>query len=475
MMIYNEFRPVTFDEVVGQEVSVQIMRNQAKSDNPANAFIVTGIHGTGKTTIAKIFGRALNCEHPVNGNPCNTCSSCKDYFSGKNYDIIEIDAASKNSVDDIRDIQKELMYQPQRKKKVYVFDEVHMLTNSAWNSFLKTIEEPPANVVFVFCTTEINKIPDTIKSRCMRLDLQRIPNDEIYKNIENICNLKGCEYDEEGLYMISNLANGSMRDALSLLEKCISYGELTYTNISDVLGIVDVQSVIDIINDVISNKITRALNTIEELFRKGKDLNQLVADMMRVVRNIMIAQSCTDPELFDMNVEYFKDIKMSTKDCYYMINELSKLMQNIKNSETPKVLVDIYLMQISQNVSASFSEDSTVKEPVKAKEPVSAKAEPKVENKAADTNVNAVEDIKKNEKVDELNHNNYLHYKVDLIRSYDINSPELTALLSSQIFTRKDAFVIRTTAVDILIEEDITKRLKDITGKDLSVKVFLQK
>lgn len=450
-MIYNEFRPVIFDEVKGQEVAVKIIRNQAKN-NTANAFIFVGKHGTGKTTIAKIFARSLNCEHQEDGNPCNECSSCTEYFNGVNFDITEIDGASNNSVDDVRQIQEQLVYSPQRKKKVYIIDEAHMLSTGAFNALLKTLEEPPKYVLFILCTTEVNKLPATIRSRCVTINFQSIPTHEISNNLEDICQIKGIEYETEGLKLIANIANGSMRDALSMLEKCLSYGELTYRNISDVLGVVDINTVVDIVKSIITHQPIKALDRVYELYNKGKDFLQLTNDLIRIFRNIMVLQTTREPSLFDMDISILNGVSCSETDCYNAINELSKLLANLKYADNQKVLMDVCLLQVSQLIKGGTVEEKPNEIPVEEK-----KIEP--EKPSVPT-----------EKVF-IDHNDYLICKVDLIKSYEVNSKEVETLVNAQVFTKKDAFIIKTDNPSSLNLEDLQKRLKDITGETLNVQI----
>lgn len=440
-MLYNEFRPIIFDEVKGQEVAVKIIRNQAK--NTTANFIFVGKHGTGKTTIAKIFARAVNCENQEDGNPCNQCSSCIDYFKGTNLDIVEIDGASNNSIEDVRRLQEQLIYRPQRKKKVYIIDEAHMLSTGAFNALLKTLEEPPQYALFILCTTEVNKIPATIRSRCVTIYFQNIPTQEILKNMEDICLIKGISYEKEGLQLIAEIANGSMRDALSMLEKCVSYGDLTYSNISDVLGIVDMHTVVDIVKNIIFHQPIEALHKIDELYSKGKDFLQLTSDIIRIFRNIMVLKTTNEASLFDMDIKMLEGISCSEEDCYNVINELSKLLTNLKYADNPKVLMDIYLLQISQMIK-----NGTVQE-----------VQNKIETQGSTTDK------------EEIDHNDYLIYKLDLIKSYPVDSKELGVLVSSQIYTRKDAFIIKTNHPEVLKVDDLKQRLKQIVGKELNVQI----
>lgn len=450
-MLYNEFRPIIFDEVKGQEVAVKIIRNQAKN-NTANAFIFVGKHGTGKTTIAKIFARSLNCEHQEDGNPCNECSSCTEYFNGANFDITEIDGASNNSVDDVRQIQEQLVYSPQRKKKVYIIDEAHMLSTGAFNALLKTLEEPPKYTLFILCTTEVNKLPATIRSRCVTINFQSIPTHEISNNLEDICQIKGIEYEAEGLKLIANIANGSMRDALSILEKCLSYGELTYRNISDVLGVVDINTVVDIVKSIITHQPIKALDRVYELYSKGKDFLQLTNDLIRIFRNIMVLQTTREPSLFDMDISILNGVSCSETDCYNAINELSKLLANLKYADNQKVLMDVCLLQVSQLIKGGTVEEKPNEIPVEEK---------KIEPEKPSVSIEKVF----------IDHNDYLIYKVDLIKSYEVNSKEVETLVNAQVFTKKDAFIIKTNNPSSLNLEDLQKKLKEITGKKLNIQI----
>lgn len=444
-MLYNEYRPIIFDEVKGQEVPVKIIRNQAKNLT-AHAFIFAGKHGTGKTTLAKIFARALNCEQQQNGNPCNTCSSCQSHFNGTNYDIVEIDGASNNSVEDIRSLQDKLIYPPRGRKKVYIIDEVHMLSTGAFNALLKTLEEPPEYAVFIFCTTEINKIPSTIRSRCLEINFSNISEEEILNNIRHICKKEGYSYEEGGLKLISQVANGSMRDALSILEKCLTYGELTNKNISDVLGIVDINTVVKIVKYIIAKNPELAIKEINELYNMGKDFSQLVVDLIRIFRNLMVLQTTEEESLFDININLLKGINISEKDCFNAINHLSELLTDIKYNDSAKVLVEIYLMQLSSMISGSINPEKS-----------------KMIQRTTNDNLEGKE---------EINHYNYLVNKVDLIKSYSINSKEIPVLMNAQVYVKRDSFIIRTKEASVLNINDIKQRMKKITGKDLNIKII---
>ncbi|QUH22102.1 DNA polymerase III subunit gamma/tau [Alkaliphilus sp. B6464] len=454
-MIYNEFRPQIFDQILGQEVSVTVARNLVvkyqNNDGKMPNLLMVGLHGSGKTTTARVVGKAVNCEAPQDGNPCNQCKSCIDYEKGNNYDIKEIDGASNNSVDDVRKIQEELVYGPQRKKKVYIIDEVHMLSKVAFNALLKTIEETPKYVMFILCTTEVDKVPKTIKSRCIRLDFNRIATKEIYENLDFICLEKDLKYEEEGLKLISKIVNGSMRDALSMFEKCISYGELTYKNISDVLGLVDIYTVQDIMLNIFNKKPLEAMETITDLYNKGKDMLQLAIDMLQVMRNVMILQTTDNNILFDIDITQLKGVKLNPIDCYTAINELSNLQKSMMNSDNQKILMDVAVLQLSQIINAEVTTD----EPSKTKEEGSKKISSEVKKESS---IN----------IDEIDHNDYLINKIDLIKSYD-DDDKIKALVNATIYTKKDAFIIMASEKNNLDIDDLKDKMKKITGKELNI------
>ena len=248
--LYRKFRPQEFEDVKGQEHIVTTLKNQIKADRIGHAYLFCGTRGTGKTTIAKILARAVNCEHPIDGSPCNTCKTCRAINEGTSMNVIEIDAASNNGVDNIREIREEVAYRPTTGKyKVYIIDEVHMLSTGAFNALLKTLEEPPSYVIFILATTEAHKIPITILSRCQRYDFRRITAETIAARLQELMDKEGNDVEEKAIRYIAKAADGSMRDALSLLDQCIAFylGEkLTYEKVLENLGAVDTLSLIHI-------------------------------------------------------------------------------------------------------------------------------------------------------------------------------------------------------------------------------------
>ena len=290
--LYRKFRPATFEEVKGQDHIVTTLKNQIQAGRIGHAYLFCGTRGTGKTTVAKILAKAVNCEHPLDGSPCNECSSCQAIQAGTSTNVIEIDAASNNGVDNIREIREEVSYRPtQGRYKVYIIDEVHMLSTGAFNALLKTLEEPPEYVIFILATTEVNKIPVTILSRCQRYDFKRITIDTIAGRLMELMQKEGVEAEERAVRYVAKAADGSMRDALSLLDQCIAFylGEsLTYDKVLNVLGTVDTEVFSQLLRRVIVQDAAGSIRILEELVVKGKEMGQFVNDFTWYMRNLML-------------------------------------------------------------------------------------------------------------------------------------------------------------------------------------------
>ena len=295
LAFYRTFRPSTFDEVVRQEHIVKILKNQIQSGKVGHAYLFCGPRGTGKTTLAKIFARAINCLHPVNGSPCGKCEVCKALASPANMDVVEIDAASNNGVDEMRDLREKVQYPPVAgSKKVYIIDEVHMLSPSAFNAVLKTLEEPPAHAVFILATTEPQKIPATILSRCMRFDFKLIPREDLESLIKRVFDKTGKEYEEEAVSAIARAGAGSARDSLSIADMCASYtlGKLTYADVTAVLGAADFASVASLVKSMFSGDASSALAQTEDILSTGKGVGTLCKDILTFLNNVAVAKLC---------------------------------------------------------------------------------------------------------------------------------------------------------------------------------------
>lgn len=297
--LYRKYRPDSFSTMIGQEHIIRTLANQIRKGAVSHAYLFTGSRGTGKTTTAKIFARAINCEHPLaDGSPCGKCDTCKALLQPSNMDVIEMDAASNNGVDEIRDLLEKVKFAPsQGKYKVYIVDEVHMLSMPAFNALLKTLEEPPEHVVFILATTEIQKVPATILSRCQRFDFRLVPTDKIAKLLSAIFDKEGKAYRIEALRLIAEAGGGCVRDSLSLAEMCMSYSEdeVTYDDVLEVLGASSPESVLRLAEDILAGRIDDALTAVKKTVREGKSARILASDLCGVFSNMIYCLNCRNP------------------------------------------------------------------------------------------------------------------------------------------------------------------------------------
>ena len=299
--LYRKFRPLNFSEMVGQEHITRTLKNQIIANRVGHAYLFNGGRGTGKTSAAKILARAINCLNPKDGEPCNECEICKGAISGSLTDIVEMDAASNNSVEDIRSIREEVNFLPTKAKyRVYIIDEVHMLSTGAFNALLKTLEEPPEHVKFILATTEPQKLPATILSRCQRFDFKKISNEDIIKRLEIVCKESNIEITKEALQIIATLSEGAMRDALSILERCIQDGEnqIDEDKIKDLVGIPKMVYVHDIVEAIIRYDVDKALVTVNEVLEDGKDISNLLWEIIKYVKDILLYKATNHLELY---------------------------------------------------------------------------------------------------------------------------------------------------------------------------------
>ena len=312
--LYRKFRPSEFEDVKGQEHIITTLKNQIQANRIGHAFLFCGTRGTGKTTVAKILAKAVNCEHPIDGSPCGTCEMCKSISAGVSMNVIEIDAASNNGVDNIREIREEVSYRPtEGKYKVYIIDEVHMLSIGAFNALLKTLEEPPEYVIFILATTEAHKIPITILSRCQRYDFKRITIDTIVDRLRELMLREEVEVEEKALRYIAKVADGSMRDALSLLDQCIAFylgKKLTYDRVLEVLGAVDTDVFSRLLRKIVAQDVSEVLGIVEELVMQGKELSQLAADFTWYLRNLLLVKTSDNMmDVLDVSSENLTQLK----------------------------------------------------------------------------------------------------------------------------------------------------------------------
>lgn len=350
--LYRKFRPLTFSEMVGQEHITKTLKNQILSGRVGHAYLLNGGRGTGKTSAAKILARAINCLNPQDGEPCNECEICKGALSGSLTDIVEMDAASNNSVEDIRSIREEVNFLPTKAKyRVYIIDEVHMLSTGAFNALLKTLEEPPEHVKFILATTEPQKLPATILSRCQRFDYKRISNEDIMKRLEIVCKESNIEATQGALAIIASLAEGAMRDALSILERYIQDGEnkIDEDKIKDLVGIPKVTFVNGIIHAILEYDVDSALEKIDNLLKEGKDINQFVWEMIKYVKDILVYQATKKLELYnEEELQQIKEIaeKTDKNRLVDLVYKLSELESEIKWSTQKTIMFQAGMIKL---------------------------------------------------------------------------------------------------------------------------------
>ena len=354
--LYRKYRPDSFEEVKGQDHIVVTLRNQITAGRIGHAYLFTGTRGTGKTSVAKIFARAVNCEHPVNGSPCNTCEYCREILRGSSLNVVEIDAASNNGVDDVRRIREEVAYSPSRGKyKVYIIDEAHMLTPPAFNALLKTLEEPPAYVIFILATTEVHKIPVTIISRCQRYDFHRISQAEITRRLADLLEKEGVAAEENALRCIARKAEGGMRDALSLTDQCISFylGQtLTYDRVLDLLGAVDTEVLGAFYRDICRGDVASVLSRLDRMVFSGRNLTQITTDLAEYLRDLVVLKSTDEGEaVLDVSEENRKRMEeeaSSLDEDMLMrhIRILCELETPLRNAVNRRVMLEIALIRM---------------------------------------------------------------------------------------------------------------------------------
>lgn len=356
--LYRKWRPVSFADVRGQDHVVQTLKNQIISDRIGHAYLFCGTRGTGKTSIAKIFARAVNCEKPQDGSPCGECRTCRNIASGASLNVVEIDAASNNGVENIREIREEVQYPPtEGKYRVYIIDEVHMLSTGAFNALLKTLEEPPSYVVFILATTEAQKIPVTVLSRCQRYDFKRITVDTIVAHLRRLTDAEQIQVEDKALHFLARAADGAMRDALSLLDQCVAfhYGQvLTHENVLDVLGAVDITVFSRLFRAVAENRIKDCMESLEEMIIQGRELGQFVTDFIWYLRNLLILKSVDDAEgmldTSEENVELLKEEAALVADEALLryIRVFSELSNQLRYASQKRVLIEVALIRLTR-------------------------------------------------------------------------------------------------------------------------------
>ena len=356
MALYRKFRPDEFEDVKGQDAIVKTLKNQIKANRIGHAYLFCGTRGTGKTSVAKIFAKAVNCERPVDGSPCGESAMCVAIKTGASMNVIEIDAASNNGVDNIREIREEVAYRPtEGRYKVYIIDEVHMLSIGAFNALLKTLEEPPEYVIFILATTEAHKIPITILSRCQRYDFKRITIDTISERLEELIEKEELDVEEKAVRYIAKMADGSMRDSLSLLDQCAAFyiGErLTYDHVLEVLGAVDTEVFSRLLRKLSAMEVREVIEIVEELVMQGRELSQMAADFTWYLRNLLLVQGSDHMEdILDVSTENLAQLKeeaqmLDSQTLIRYIRIFSELTNQLKYATQKRVLLEVTLIKL---------------------------------------------------------------------------------------------------------------------------------
>ena len=355
--LYRKFRPLNFSEMVGQEHITRTLRNQVIEQRVGHAYLFNGGRGTGKTSAAKILARAVNCLNPKDGEPCNECEICKAILSGSLTDVVEMDAASNNSVEDIRAIRDEVNFLPTRAKyRVYIIDEVHMLSTGAFNALLKTLEEPPEHVKFILATTEPQKLPATILSRCQRFDFKRISTQDIIKRLEIICKESNIQISKEALELIAILSEGAMRDAISILERCAAEQteEINEDKVRDLVGIPKITYINKLAKGIINKEPEEAINIVNTILEEGKDIDNFLWELIKYIKDILVYKSTSKLEIYNQEeIKNIKELADSTdkERLLRLIYELSELANNIKWSSQKAIMFEAGIIKACMEVN----------------------------------------------------------------------------------------------------------------------------
>lgn len=361
--LYRKFRPLTFDDMVGQEHNTKTLRNQIISGRVGHAYLFNGVRGTGKTTTAKIMARAINCLNPQNGNPCNECEICKEILDGSLTDVVEMDAASNNSVDDIRVIREEVNFLPTKAKyRVYIIDEVHMLSSGAFNALLKTLEEPPEHVKFILATTEPQKLPTTILSRCQRFDYKKISNPDVIKRLKVICKESNINITEDALNLIAVLSEGAMRDAISILERCSQEEteQIEISQVKNLVGLPSVEIISKLVSSIFDNDEIEALNQVQAVIDDGKDLYNFVWEIIKYLKDVLLFKATGKLDLYSSEeLDVIKQIseKASKEKILNIIYLFSDLEKDIKWSSQKTIMLQAGIIKASSRGSNNGVED----------------------------------------------------------------------------------------------------------------------
>ena len=359
--LYRKYRPEKFEDLLGQDNITRALRNQIKKNEISHAYVFSGTRGTGKTSAAKIFSKAVNCLNPIDGEPCNECENCKAISSDRSLDVVEMDAASNNGVDDIRDIKEKVVYPPQNLKyKVYIIDEVHMLSKGAFNALLKVLEEPPSHLIFILATTEIEKIPATILSRTQKYNFVRISKEKIVENLEKICKNENRSCDKKVFELIANNSDGSMRDSLSILDQLLSIDQdhISYDIAIDVLGISSEKLIYDLIKTLIDKDLRAAIDQLDLVYKDGKDILILVDELIKRLRDILVIKLIEDPKelLYTTDVDSYRKLAeiVDNTTLLEIIDILNKMLADMKYAQDKRTILEMNIIKIVELSSNSL-------------------------------------------------------------------------------------------------------------------------
>ena len=475
--LYRKWRPMTFDEVRGQDAIVRTLKNQIKTGRIGHAYLFCGTRGTGKTSIAKIFARAVNCERPDEGNPCNSCGSCSQILGGSSINVFEIDAASNNGVDNIRDIKEQVEYPPtEGRYKVYIIDEVHMLSTGAFNALLKTLEEPPAYVIFILATTDPQKIPRTILSRCQRYDFKRIGTDIIFQRLSEIRAGEGFDAEDRALRYIALRGDGSIRDAVSLLDRCLAFKDkdsLSYEDVLTVLGASDSKVFSELFNSVTDQDAAGALNAINKMISEGSEIPQALTDFITYLRNLLIVKSAgLDEEIMEVSDEDKELLKADSEKIgklglIRMIARLSELSNRIRFSTQKRILFEAEIISFMYREEEKpekprYTENIVKRPPLQEKEalPVQTRAPEKEEKPVLKKGGDELSCLRENWSllVRELSGSNKIVFQ-------DTELEESAPGVITVVFTNSINYKLAATNKS----ENGLKRLQELSGERLNI------
>ena len=476
--LYRKYRPTTFDEVVGQDVITKTLGNAIKNNKVSHAYLFSGPRGTGKTSIAKIFAKMLNCENMDNLKPCNKCVSCTQINNNQNIDVIEIDAASNNSVDEIREIRNKISLVPTNSKyKIYIIDEVHMLTTQAFNALLKTLEEPPSHAIFIFATTEFYKIPKTILSRCQRFDYKKVSIDNIIKRLNIIIEKEKIIIDPDALYEIARISDGGMRDAVSLLDQAASYSneKITVKDIHEINGTITDEEIEKLLMNIFDNNLIDIINSINEYNNTGKDLIKIMQIIIEKLEKILIYKNTNN---YIEETPFLKECKkkVDSSDLYIFIKNFSDCVSEMKKSNNVKTLFEIEIIrninlvnnvEINKITNTELKKQS-IKEPEEKKETVkeNKKNETVVESIVLDDSTRELVDIRINNSLVNVSNKKKEEFlnKVELLRPLLLNpnySKYISLLFDGKIKSLSDKNFIVLYSTDLLANQ-FNANLKEI-------------